>query len=107
MLLERTTVAQKGVTVTNSLATCQEIPFENASAGQVYVPSGSSLTVLTWYSKMESDGTFVAVQDGAGNAVTSTVSASMCCLIPAACFGCKCLKAVGNTTGYIDISVKS
>lgn len=106
-MLQRLTVYQKTVHVDTVLADCGEIPFTNASAGQVFVPAGSNLTTLTWYAAPVSGGTFLAVQNGAGVAVTSTVSAGICCLIPAACFGCAVLKAVGNADGTVDICLKS
>lgn len=94
------------IAVDTTAAACDPIPFADYAGGQVYVPAGSSLTSLTWYGSGD-NATFYPVQDGLGNAVTSTVAASMCCLIPAACFACLFLKAVGNAAGTIAISLKS
>jgi hypothetical protein len=83
-----------------------KVDFRNFSGGQVYVPAGSSITSLTWYGSH--DGvTFLPVQDGAGNAVVSTVAAGYSCLIPASCFACAFLLAVGNAAGTINLSIKT
>jgi hypothetical protein len=94
------------VPVTNSSATSAPIDFSSYAAGQVEVPAGSGLTLLTWYSSTDGK-TFVPVQDGTGGAATSVVSASMSCLIPAACFACRYLMAVGNTSGNINLNCKT
>ena len=104
--MQRGVVPMKGVTVGTSADTSQSIPFQNSSGGQVHVYAGSSLTALTWYASV--DGVlFLPVQDGQGNAVASIVSAGISCLIPASCFSCAFLKAVGNAAGSIDLALKS
>jgi hypothetical protein len=108
MVIQRTTDKVVGVKITATLATCQAIPYGSASAGTVHVPAGSSLTLLTWYSS--ADGvTYQPLQDGSASAtaITSTVSAAMACKIPVDCFGSAFLKAVGNTTGTVDLSIKA
>jgi hypothetical protein len=95
------------VAVTNSEATTGKIGYHGCAGGEVYVPAGSALTLLTWYASWDDSGTFVAAQDGAGNAVTSTVAASVAVPIPAPLFGARCLKAVGNDTGTINVTLKS
>ena len=81
--------------------------FGSSSAGQVRVPSGSSITSLTWYCGDTVGGPWYAVQDGSGNAVTSTIAAGNSCLIPAACFACHWLLPVGNAAGTINLDLKS
>lgn len=97
------------VAVTTSAATTGKFDYRNFAGGQVYVPANSSLTTLTW--RGSHDGvTYLPVQDGAGTAVASTVTPSTtgcCCLIPASCFACAFLKAVGNAAGTIYLSLKS
>ena len=94
------------VAVGTSVSASKTIEFRSFGAGQVFVPVGSAITVLTWYGSY--DGiTFLPIQDGNGNAVISTVSAGNCCLIPAACFACAFLRATDPTGGTINLSLKA
>jgi hypothetical protein len=103
--MQRNTLITK-VAVGTVVADSAKIPFGNHSGGQVYVPSGSTITTITWYGSH--DGvTFTEIQDGSNNAIVSLISASLNCAIPAACFACAFLKAVGDAAGTIDISLKS
>ena len=106
MKIDRFSQTVLSLAITASAATTAEIGYEGWASGMVYVPSGSSLTSLTWYVAPVSGGTYVAAQDGAGNAKTSTVSAGKAVPIPADLLGAGALKAVGNTTGTIDVSLK-
>ena len=98
-------------TADTAVAASTVIPFGNFAGGQVFVPTGSSITALTWYGSHDGT-TFLPIEDGAGNAVTSIFSSSAAaaksCLIPAACFGCAFLKAVASgAAGTIYLSLKS
>jgi hypothetical protein len=94
------------VTIGTTVAGSSPISYTAYAGGQVFVPAGSSITTLVWYGSH--DGvTYLAVQDGAGNAITSSIAASKNCLIPAACFACAFLKATGNEAGTINLSLKS
>ena len=107
-MLQRLCSIINEVAVDTTAAACDAIPFSNFAGGMVYVPAtaGASITGLTWYASH--DGiTYLAVYDGAGVAVTTTIAHSKCCLIPAACFGAAFLKAVGNAAGTIILSLKS
>jgi hypothetical protein len=106
MLGSRAFAVHEGVVAATSLANSTEILFSQWAGAQVYVPTGASATSLTWYSAPVSGGAFLPVQDGAGVAVTSTISGGMCCLIPAACFGCGVLKAVANAEVSLKIHFK-
>lgn len=89
-----------------SAAASDPIDCRQWAGGMIHVPAGSEITTITWYCSTEKDGTFLAVMDGAGEAVTTTIAAGQACLIPAACFAAAWLKAVGNAAGTIDISLK-
>ncbi len=106
MGLQRFTDTLSGFAVPAS-ATGNGFAFGSSSAGQVRIPSGSPITSLTWYSGDTRGGPWYPVQDGAGNGVTSTVAAGNSCLIPAACFACAFLLAVGNSAGTMNLDLKS
>ena len=105
-MLQRYSALQRGVTIGTTPAASQSFDFRNFSAGMVHVPAGSALTTLTWYAACDVGEPFLPVQNGLGVAVTSTVSAGMACLIPAACFGAAILLAVGDAAGTVDLSLK-
>lgn len=96
----------EGVHIDTVLADSDSIEYRSWAGGMVYVPAGSSLTLLTWCTSTAEDGTFLPATDGAGNAITSTVAAGMACLIPAALFGALWIKATGNADGTISVSLK-
>ena len=85
MGMSRNTVPTS-VAVGTTEPTSDRIPYENHAGGQVYVPAGSSITLLTWYGS--DDGkTFYALYDGAANAVKSSgLAATYSCPIPDECF---------------------
>lgn len=92
--------------ITASSSTAAQLVFSSYAGGMVHVPSGSSITSLTWYGS--DDGTtYYAIQDGAGTAVVTTVAAGQAAPIPTACFAAAYLKAVGNTTGTVHITLKT
>ena len=106
MAITRFNTALPTIAVDTTAAACDPIPFADYAGGQVYVPTGSSITSLAWYSSPD-NATYTPVYDGLGNACSSTIAASENCPIPAACFACMFLKAVGNAAGIIAISLKS
>jgi hypothetical protein len=104
--IQRHNDMQTDVVFSTTLADCTPIPFFGWAAGQVYLPAGTH-TTLTWYGAPSENGAYVPVQDGAGNAVTSKVGASMAVLIPAACFGCRLLKAVADVAVTATVTLKA
>ena len=103
--LQRSTVVA-GITVGTTVGDSMAIPYSNYAGGSVFIPSDSSITVLTWYGSY--DGvTYLAVQDGFSNPVLSNVGASVCCLIPAACYAMRFVKATDPIGGVINVSLKS
>lgn len=106
--IKRESTIHTGVAVDNSaLASSTEIDITSYSSGSVFVPSGSSLTTLTWYAAEKCGGTYHAAYDSAGSAVTQTVAADRAYPIPAALFGASAIKAIGNAAGTVIVSLKS
>lgn len=110
----RDNVAKQTVAVTNDAATTGEINFLGMAGGEIFVPSGSSLTSLTFHGAPELGGTFLPLQNSpdlaaspaAAIAVALAVGAGKAYPIPAECFGCAALKMVGNTSGNVDVFLK-
>jgi hypothetical protein len=102
--------AQQTAAVTATLASTAEIHFGDFTSGTVHIPSGSSITTLTWYTSDEPGGTFLAAYDSdltAPAAIVQTVAAGCSYPIPFDLAGARALKAVGNAAGNIDVSMKS
>jgi hypothetical protein len=79
------------------------INFGSSSAGQVRVPTGSSISSLTWYCGDSINGPWYPCN----SAPVTTISAGQSDLIPAACFGAHWLLPVGNAAGSINLDLKS
>ena len=100
----------KGETVTVTIATAvansTEIQFGGHAGGLVYVPTGTSMTTLTWYASPKSGGTFYAVEDGAAGAIQSTVSGGDAVPIPPECYGAAVLKIEADAAGTAGVTLK-
>jgi hypothetical protein len=107
MSLQRNSSEVITLTITDSIATCEELPFGSFAGGSIIVPSGSSLTSLTPYGCNEPGGTYVPIYDSSNTAVSRTVAASRGYAIPDECFGFRFIKFLGNTTGTIKVNLKS
>ena len=97
---------QQGVTVATAVADSEEILFGNYSMGMVHVPSGSTITQLTWYDAPVRGGTYLTSYDADGVAVTQTVVAARSYPIPLALAGAVALKIVGDAEGSVDVTLK-
>lgn len=97
---------QQSVAVTDDIATTPEIPFGEFAGGSVHVPDGSGITTLTWHSAPNPGGTYEPAYDSAGDAVAQTVAQNQAHPIPVALYGAGAIKAVGNTSGTIEVSLK-
>jgi hypothetical protein len=94
--------------ITTAIGTTKAIPYGDCNQGQVYVPSGSAITSLTWHVCYAEGGTYVAAYDnGTPSAVVQTVAAGQGHPIPAALAGARWLKAVGDEAGTIYLTMKS
>ena len=70
------------------------------------IPSGSSITSLTFYGARQPGGTHVAIQDASGSPVTLSVAAGNGYPLPDACFGYGAIKLVADAAGDVEISLK-
>src|SRR4051794_21654090 len=95
------------VNVTTNVATTEAIPYRRRG-GEVHIPSGSSITSLTWSSldPVNSQRDAAYSEDGTTAVVQSGLAAGKAYPIPDALFGCATLYAVGNAAGTIVITFK-
>lgn len=105
-MVGREGVPQETVTVATAVASSEEIKYGGFAFGEIYIPTGSSITSLTWYTASENGGTYMAAYDEDGVAVTQTVSAAKAYPIPTALAGCKAIKAEGDAAGVMDVVMK-
>jgi len=94
------------VAVSDAVATSEAINYGDYEMGMVYIPSGSSLTTLTWHASTGINGEYLAADDAAGAAVVQTVAAGQAHPIPAALSGARFLKITGNAQGVVGITLK-
>jgi hypothetical protein len=96
----------ESLSITDALATTQEVIWGDASYGMVFIPAGSSITSLTFSAAPEPGGTYLAAYVAAA-AVVLTVQAGRCYQIPTSLSGARAIKMVGNVAGTIGISIQS
>lgn len=97
----------KTVTLTTSAATTPEIDIARFAWGEIYIPTGSSITTLTYHVAPEMGGTYLPAQDSSGTAVTQTVGAAKAYPVPAAIWGAYAIRIVANAAGAISVSFKT
>lgn len=93
--------------LTTSAATTPEISIAIFGSGQIHIPTGSTITTLTYHTAPNSGGTYLPAQDASGSAVTQTVAATKSYPIPAVLFGAAQIRIVANAAGNVSISLKS
>lgn len=95
------------VTITNSAATTGEITLSAYAGGMIFIPAGSPLTTLTWWASNKSGGTFLPANDMDGVSIVQTVAHTNCYPLPYDLFGARAIKAVGNDSGDVAVSLKA
>ena len=93
--------------LTTSIVTTEAIPIANATIGTIGVPTGSSLTTLTYW--VSHDGvTYIPLWMVDNSlAVAQTVSQTKSYPIRSEAMGAKWLKIVSNAAGDVYLSLKS
>jgi len=98
--------ALPGLSLTDTLSTTPNIDFRRWAGGTIHIPTGSSITSLTFHVALE-DGIFIPLFDTTPAAVVLTVAASGAYPVPDACFGNSEIKIVVNVSGVVDINLKA
>ena len=96
----RLTHAAQEVTIATSVGSSEEIFMENADGGRIIVPSGSSLTTLTFH-ESHNGTTYVAAYDANNSAVTLTVAAARSYPLPSVLNASRFIKITGNASGTV------
>lgn len=90
-----------GTVVGNSAA----ISYGDSEKGMVSVPTGSSLTTLTWHASGSEGGTYLPAYNAAG-AITQTVQGGRVYPIPSDLNGSRFLKITGDAAGVVGVTLK-
>ena len=86
------------VTIAVGATTSNEIVLDGYAMGMVHLPAEWEGTTLTFMVSPTKSGTYVALEDSAGNAVSLTVEASKAYALPEALFGAPYAKLVAGST---------
>lgn len=89
------------VTADSTLADSEELIMQGMAGGMIYVPSGSSITSLTFYAAHTKGGTYFQIYDADNAAVSRTVAAGRSYSLPEECYGARFLKFVPNADGTV------
>jgi len=87
--------------------TTPAISFGDAAGGLIIIPTGSSITSLTFYGSDTAAGTYVQIYDSANAAVSRTVAEARAYALPDECFAVRWLKIVANAAGAVKLTLKS
>lgn len=88
--------------VDTSLANCDPVNIGIYANGRIAVPTGSSITTLTFYACDNVNGTFLQIFDSAA-AISMTVSAGNTYQLPAAVMGYTFIKVKANVAGGVQL----
>src|SRR5688500_16800659 len=95
------------VLLDSTLADSEAIPLGDFAGGLVSIPTGSSITSLTFYASDSKAGTYRQIFDAANAAVSRTVAAARAYALPDECFAVRWLKMVPNADGTVVVTLKS
>lgn len=97
-------ITTQTVTLTTSASTTPEVPLGAKWRGIVYVPTGSSITTLTFHVSDRVGGTYVPLYTTGGAAVTQTVAAARAYPLPSSIAGAGSMRIVGDAGGAVTIT---
>jgi len=105
MTTAKYSVSIESVTVDTNLADSAAINYGDFEKGMVSVPTGSSLTTLTWHASASEGGTYLPAYNSSG-AITQTVTNGRVYPIPDDLRGARFLKITGNADGVVGVTLK-
>jgi hypothetical protein len=105
MTSARYSLSVSSVVVASAEASSKAIAYGDFEKGMVHIPSGSSLTTLTWHVSTSERGTYLPAYNSTG-AITQTVAAGRSYPIPSDLQGAAWLKITGNTAGSVGLTLK-
>lgn len=92
--------------VGTTAAASGEIIYSDWAGGRFHVPTGSSITTITWYDAIVPGGDYLPSNDATPEALTQTVAAGQSYEIPPSLAGAASLKLVGDAAGTVDVALK-
>lgn len=81
------------------------INYGDFESGMVHIPTGSSLTTLTWNVSSSEGGTYIPARNADG-AITQTVSGGNAYPIPSDLRGARFLKITGDGDEIVSVTLK-
>ncbi len=105
MTTAKYSVSIDSIVVDTAVGDSNAINYSDFERGMVSVPTGSSLTTLTWHVSGSESGTFLPARNAAG-AITQTVSGGNAYPIPSDLQGARFLKITGNADGVVGVTLK-
>jgi hypothetical protein len=96
-------------TLDSTLADTPALEIGSMLYGMITIPTGSTISALTWFVSDAVDGTYVQVYkvDDSAACTPSTVAAARAYPFPTEVYGAKFLKIVPNADGAVKIHLKS
>lgn len=94
-----------GIVLTNNLSTTEAIDFTRDASGILLIPAGYASNTLTVYVSDALEGTYLALTQSDGTAVTITVTASKAVEIPVYAFAGHYLKFVQSSNDAAPIKI--
>ena len=94
------------VTVSDDKDNSTALVFKGFTKGVVLVPSGSSITAITYWASSTEGGTYTQLYN-AGSAISTTVAASRVFALDSAIEGIAYLKLQGDAAGTVDLHLIS
>lgn len=111
MSMSRVHVTGKAVAITTDVATTPIVDKSGYPLGRIYIPTGSTITTLTFYDQPHvkkgtdpaSSDAYYTAMDSAGAAVTLTVAAAKSYPLPEGVATSPLLRITGDAAGSITI----
>jgi len=94
------------ITVSDDKDNSTALVFKGFTKAIVLVPSGSSITAITYWVSSTEDGTYTQMYSG-GSAISTTVAASRVFALASAIEGAAYLKLQGDAAGTVDLHLIS
>lgn len=94
------------LTVATSEANSKSVSMRGFTGGLISVPSGSSITSITYYISSTESGTYLPLYSG-GSQISTTVAAGRVYALDSAVKGAAFLKLKGDAAGSVDLHLTS
>ncbi len=98
--------AWQQLSLTELAATTAVVDVREAAGGAIAVPSGSSITRLTFHAAVQPELAVAPLCDALGQPVTLDVEAGRIYALPEACYGVGTLAVTADAAGSVGLSLK-